>query len=221
MPAPQVDLRRRLQATYSVPGLQLQLTASLGRLNHDHDLLSKWQSEPGLGDILEELYGRLLRAFGSLEAVAGLHVLDIACGSNSSRAPEVFHLRTPSGQQPIESSAGGGYAAIFEPWFCRILETLGAVPVGVDRGDLQGETFETHTLDLGHPGALDALPGGAFDGVQDSRLFGSPEFTAQFPDPADRLAVAVEIVRQEDRLLKPGGVVIHSDARGLINRPSS
>ena len=53
---------------------------------------------------------------------------------------------------------------------------------------------------------LNFLPDASFDGVQDSRLFGSPEFTAQFPDSSGRLAVAQELVRQERRLLKPGGV---------------
>jgi hypothetical protein len=47
-------------------------------------------------------------------------------------------------------------------------------------------------------------------------LFGSPEFTAQFPRSADRLQVAREIRRQERRLLKPGGILIHSDALDLV-----
>jgi len=56
----------------------------------------------------------------------------------------------------------------------------------------------------------------SFDGIQDSRLFGSPEFTAQFPNQADRLKVAQEIRRQEKRLLKTNGIVIHSDADALL-----
>jgi hypothetical protein len=107
---------------------------------------------------------------------------------------------------------------VFEPWFPRILLTLGAEPVGVDRGDLSGERFEAYNLDLGQPGALDFLPANSFDAVQDSRLFGSPEFRAQFPKAEDRLAVAREIVKQEVRLLKQEGKVIHSDARDLIRR---
>ena len=63
---------------------------------------------------------------------------------------------------------------------------------------------------------LDFLPAHSFDAVQDSRLFGSPEFTAQFPDHADRLQVAQEIRRQERRVLKPDGIVIHSDAGELL-----
>jgi hypothetical protein len=67
---------------------------------------------------------------------------------------------------------------------------LGAYPVGVDFGNLEGEAFEHYRVDLGQKGALDFLPSHSFDAVQDSRLFGSPEFTAQFPEPADRLKVA-------------------------------
>jgi hypothetical protein len=89
---------------------------------------------------------------------------------------------------------------------------LGAIPVGIDFGDLEHEDFEHYRVDIGKTGALDFLPNQSFDAVQDSRLFGSSEFTAQFPNPADRLKVAQEIRRQEQRLLKADGIVIHSDA---------
>jgi hypothetical protein len=67
---------------------------------------------------------------------------------------------------------------------------------------------------------LDFLPDHSFDAVQDSRLFGSPEFTAQFPNQADRLKIAQEIKWQEQRLLKANGIVIHSDAEGLLRDKS-
>jgi hypothetical protein len=76
--------------------------------------------------------------------------------------------------------------------------------------------FVHYQVDLGEPGALDFLPDHSFDGIQDSRLFGSPEFTVEFPNQADRLKVAQEIVRQERRLLKPNGIMIHSDAMQLV-----
>ncbi len=211
-----VELSRRIKALATEPRDRDRLAASLTDLDRSQHVLAKWAAEPGLADIVEELYGRLLAAFEELSEIEGMHVLDIACGSNSSRAPEEFHLRTARGRRPITSPTGDRFAAVFEPWFCRILQTLGAQPVGVDRGDLSGETFEAHRLDLGQPGALDVFPSRSFDAVQDSRLFGSPEFRAQFPNADDRLAVAKEIVRQENRLLKSGGVVIHSDARALM-----
>jgi hypothetical protein len=109
-----------------------------------------------------------------------------------------------------------GYTAQFEPWFCRILFELGANPVGVDFGDLESEIFVHYRVDLGKIGGLDFLPDHSFDAVQDSRLFGSPEFTAQFPNQADRLKIAQEIKQQEQRLLKANGIVIHSDANALL-----
>jgi hypothetical protein len=81
---------------------------------------------------------------------------------------------------------------------------------------LEGETFTHYHVDLGRLGALDFLPSHSFDAIQDSRLFGSPEFTAQFPNRTDRLSVAREIVTQEARLLRPGGLIIHSDAAALL-----
>lgn len=212
------ELRHRIQALSRDPHDQDLLAASLDDLDRSHSLIPKREAEPALADILEELYARLLTAYTSLKSVEGLRILDIACGSSSSRAPHQFHLRSAKGRRPISSSAGNKYATIFEPWFPRILLTLGAEPVGVDRGDLSGERFEAHNVDLGQPGALDFLPSDSFDAVQDSRLFGSPEFRAQFPEAEDRLAVAHEIVEQEVRVLKQNGKVIHSDARQLIGR---
>jgi len=66
-------------------------------------------------------------------------------------------------------------------------------------------------VDLGRAGALDFLPAASFDGVQDSRLFGSPEFRKVYPRRRDHERVKAEIARQERRVLRPGGVLIHSD----------
>lgn len=100
---------------------------------------------------------------------------------------------------------------MFEPWFARLLLELGAEPVALDAGDLEGERFEHHRVDLGRPGALDFFPDGSFDGVQDSRLFGSPEFRKAYPRRRDHERVRTEIARQERRVLKRRGVLIHSD----------
>jgi hypothetical protein len=154
----------------------------------------KAEREPGLSAILDEFVDRLRRAFGSLDRVRGKRILDLASGSNSSRSPDT-----------------GQRTALFEPWFCRLLLELGAEPVAIDAGDLEGEGFEHHRADLGAPGALDFLPDASFDGVQDSRLFGSPEFRAAHPGRRDHQRVKAELRRQERRLLRPGGVIVHSD----------
>ena len=194
------------------------LAAVVDALDRSYGLSGKITQEPGLKEIILQLFSRLIRSYKSLAAVSGQRILDIACGSNTSRAPESVLVRSLFGERQIQVPHPEGYSAQFEPWFCRILLELHAEPVGVDRGDLKGERFEYHNLDLGEPGALNIFPAESFDAVQDSRLFGSPEFVAQFPDPADRVRIAEEIWGQEQRLLKPGGLVIHSDAARLLNK---
>ena len=167
---------------------------AVDQLNDHYELRRKIAREPELASILEEFIGRLERAFGSLEGVRGKRILDIASGSNSSRSPDT-----------------GKRTALFEPWFARLLLELGAEPVALDSGDLEGERFEHHRVDLGRPGAMDFLPAASFDGVQDSRLFGSPEFRKAYPRKRDHERVKSEIARQERRVLKPNGVLIHTD----------
>ncbi len=215
------------------------IATTIAALDARYDLSRKMAKEPGVEEILKQLMGRLESAFGSLSTVKGKRILDIACGSNTSKAPSSIDIDTPFGEKRISTAdtcthshsatlrglacvgavrCTEGYTAQFEPWFCRVLLQLDAHPVGIDFGNLEGEAFEHYRVDLGQKGALDFLPDHSFDAVQDSRLFGSPEFTAQFPDPADRLKVAAEIRRQERRLLKAGGRVIHSDAEELTGR---
>lgn len=191
------------------------IATTIAALDARYDLSRKMAKEPGVEEIIKQLLGRLVNAFGSMSSVKEKRILDIACGSNSSTAPASIDIDTPFGEKRISIADTAGYTAQFEPWFCRLLSQLGAHPVGIDFGNLEGEAFEHHQVDLGQTGALDFLPSHSFDAVQDSRLFGSPEFTAQFPDSVDRLKVAAEIRRQELRLLKPGGRVIHSDAEEL------
>jgi hypothetical protein len=193
----------------------LLISKTLQALNTRYDLNRKMEKEPGVEEIITQMVGRLAKSFGRLSNIQGRRILDIACGSNTSKAPASLYINTPFGEMTM-GRAGKGYTALFEPWFCRILFELGAAPVGVDFGDLERELFTHYRVDLGKLGALDFLPDHSFDAVQDSRLFGSPEFTSQFPNQADRFKVAQEIRRQEERLLKPDGLVIHSDAMALL-----
>ncbi len=184
-------------------------------LDDRYDLSRKMAREPGVEEIIEQMLGRLADSYEHLSVLQNKKILDIACGSNSSKLPAALYVNTPFGEMALARQSKG-YTALFEPWFCRILLELGAIPVGVDFGDLEQESFTHYRVDLGKEGTLDFLPEHSFDGIQDSRLFGSPEFTAQFPDPADRLKVAREIRRQEKRLLKIDGIMIHSDAAALV-----
>ena len=194
---------------------RILLENTIRALDARYDLIGKIAKERGVEAIIQQMFGRLANSFGGLSNIQGKRILDIACGSSTSKAPPSLHIDTPFGDMTI-GRASQGYTAQFEPWFCRILFELGADPVGIDFGDLDGELFTRYQVDLGKIGALDFLPDRSFDAVQDSRLFGSPEFTAQFPIQADRLKIAQEIKQQEQRLLKADGMIIHSDAEALL-----
>jgi hypothetical protein len=210
------ELVTALNSLSSSPEERDLVTCTLKTLDDRYALSQKIAREPGLEEIIKQLASRIYQAYGTFAGLKGRRIVDIACGSNSSRAPSFIFVDTPFGEQRISIPAKVGYTAQFEPWFCRMLLELGAGPVGIDMGNLDGETFEHYNVDLGQPGALDFLPDRSFDAVHDSRLFGSPEFTTQFPNQKDRLKIAEEIWKQEQRLLKPGGIVIHSDAANLV-----
>ncbi len=191
------------------------LAKTIDALNTRYDLTEKMSKESGVEEIIKQMLGRLANSFTRLSNIRDKKILDIACGSNTSKAPSALFINTPFGKKTI-GRRSKGYTAQFEPWFCRILFELSAEPVGIDFGDLESELFVHYRVDLGKMGALDFLPDHSFDAVQDSRLFGSPEFTAQLPNQTDRLKIAKEIKQQEQRLLKANGFVIHSDADALL-----
>ena len=211
----QDELINSLNRLWKDPRDHSRISQTIQFLNSQYDLDTKIAKESGVIEIIEQMIGRLAASFGNTKNIENKIILDIACGSNTSKAPAAVHLKTPFGRVTL-GGASKGYTALFEPWFCRMLLDLGAVPVGVDFGDLEQESFRHYRVDLGIPGALDFLADNSFDAVQDSRLFGSPEFTAQFPHQADRLKVAQEIQRQENRILKTGGIIIHSDAAAML-----
>jgi hypothetical protein len=211
----QYELTAKLASAWEAEDDHGRLANMIHSLDVRYGLTRKVTKDRGVEEVVAQMIGRLSKAFRRLSEIEGKAILDIPCGSNTSRAPAALSFHTPLGQVKIGRPTRG-YAAQFEPWFCRILTEIGARPFGVDLGDLEDETFIHYHVDLGKQGALDFLPSRSFDAVQDSRLFGSPEFTAQFPDQANRLKVAREIIRQEQRLLKPGGIVIHSDAAVLL-----
>jgi hypothetical protein len=205
----------RLASAWQAESDRPRLTRMLHELDVRYDLASKAANQRGVAEVVSQMIGRLSDSFERLSEIEGKVILDIACGSTTSRAPALLYLDTPFGSARLGKKSRE-YAAQFEPWFCRMLLELGTNPVGVDFGDLDDEAFTHYHVDLGQAGALDFLPSLSFDAVQDSRLFGSPEFTAQFPDQVDRLKVAQEIRRQERRLLKADGFIIHSDAAAIL-----
>ena len=210
-------LSTRLGRLWENVGDRDQIEGLVAALDARYQLGKKLAREEGVQDILEQMVGRIARAFERISNVHGKRILDIASGSNTSLAPSSLYVNAPLGERRIGPEMKG-YTALFEPWFCRILVEMSANPVGVDMGDLEGEVFEHYHVDLRQLGALNFFPARSFDAVQDSRLFGSPEFSVQFPNPNDRLRLAAEIWRQEQRVLKTGVLIIHSDARELLGR---
>jgi hypothetical protein len=196
---------------------QVLIAATLKALDDKYELSLKISQQAGLKEIIQQLMGRIYQVYGSFASLKEKRILDIASGSNTSKAPSSVFINTQFSEQQITISSSEGYSALFEPWFCRILLELGADPVGIDLGDLDRESFEHYYVDLGQPGALNFLPDHSFDAVQDSRLFGSPEFIARYPERANRLKIAAEIRTQELRLLKATGIIIHSDAASILH----
>jgi hypothetical protein len=194
---------------------RILVASAIQALDTRYGLNNKIVNESGVEDVVKQMFGRLANAFGSLSNMRGKIILDIACGSNTSKAPAMAYINTPFGEMTVGRTKDG-YSAMFEPWFCRILFELGADAVGIDFGDLEGELFTHYRVDLGQIGVLNFLPDRSFDAVQDSRLFGSPEFTAQFQNRSDHIKIAQEIRHQERRVLKAEGIVIHSDAEALL-----
>ena len=192
------------------------IAKAMAAMERQFAISEKAAREPETVEVFEQLFKRALGAFDTPSLLRDKRILDIACGSHTSRAPSWRSPRSIRNGWRAVSPTPDGYTALFEPWFCRILSAMDARPVGIDIGDLGEEAFEHYQADLGRTGALDVLPSHSFDAVHDSRLFGSPEFTTRFPVREDALIIAREIVTQERRLLNNGGIVIHSDAYRLI-----
>jgi len=205
----------KLSRLWKDEGERALVASAIHGLDNRYELNKKIVNEPGVEEIVVQMFGRLANSFVSLSNIRGKTILDIACGSSTSKLPASLYIDTPFGEMTL-GRAKNGYTAQFEPWFCRILYELGTNAVGIDFGDNERELFTHFRVDLGQLSALSFLPDHSFDAVQDSRLFGSPEFTDQFPHPADRMKVAQEIKQQEQRLLKTDGIVIHSDAQALL-----
>lgn len=119
--------------------------------------------------------------------IANQRIADLGCGSTGG----------------TEDAAEFGYW--FHPWLCRTLFELGAKPIGVDVGKLDGEKFEAMQTDLLQPGALDSIPDDSVDVVHTRALFSSP----QLHEEEDGQLMRV-LEPQIIRVLKPNGVFVYS-----------
>ena len=146
---------------------------------------------------------KLSKKFGGLDNVKGKRIIDLGCGSVSGTV-ETDNFNELDRQDGIEPTRS------FEPWLCRALVELGANPVGIDVGNLDGEEFENYRIDLSKPGALDFLPDKSFDGAN-MRLFLTSPHLEQMANKKKRDDIGKEMDRQIKRLLKDDGKLIETD----------
>ena len=74
------------------------VTNILRTLDTRYNLNRKIRKEPGVEDIVTQMFGRLANSFEKLSAIRNKKILDIACGSNTSKAPTSLFIDTPFGQ---------------------------------------------------------------------------------------------------------------------------
>ena len=67
-------------------------------------LSGKMANEPGVAKILEQMIGRLANSFKKISDIRNKKILDIACGSNTSRLPASLYINTPFGERSFGSS---------------------------------------------------------------------------------------------------------------------
>ncbi|MBP7058301.1 hypothetical protein KBB06_03125 [Candidatus Gracilibacteria bacterium] len=84
-------------------------------------------------------------------------IVDLGCGNNGGTAENA------------------DFDSRYQPWFCRILQELGAKPIGIDMGNLDGEPFEHFQEDLAAESPLKTLPPQYADAVFADDFYHSPQ----------------------------------------------
>ena len=102
---------------------QLVIEKTIQALDARYNLKRKMGNEPGVVDIIKQMVGRLANSYPRLSDLQNKRILDIACGSNTSKLPASLYVNTPFGEIAF-GRANKDYTALFEPWFCRILFEL-------------------------------------------------------------------------------------------------
>ena len=90
------QLIANLSRSWKDPRDQILLAGMIRALDTRYSLSRKMASERGVEGILAQMLGRLANSFGRLSVVQGKRILDIACGSNTSKAPASLYINTPS-----------------------------------------------------------------------------------------------------------------------------
>ena len=77
------------------------ITKAIQTLDARYDLNKKMVDEPGVEEIIVQMFGRLANSYKTLSDIQGKKILDIACGSNTSKAPASLYVNTPFGEKTI------------------------------------------------------------------------------------------------------------------------
>jgi len=92
---------------------RILITKTIQALIARNNLSPKMTAEPEVEGIIEQMASRLENSYPKLTELQGKRVLDIACGSNSSKLPASFFLNTLFNGRLLR--ANRGYTALFEP----------------------------------------------------------------------------------------------------------
>lgn len=153
-----------------------------------HRDLSDEQSAPARKRVLEHIHF-LRAAFPDLEDVKGKRVLDIACGSRTYPDNRDY---------------------VYEPWMCRLLLRLGALPVGIDLFAQKGERFRSRQRDLLEPGALAGVKSSFFDAYYVCAFPTRKAVAAMHAGSRSWPDVRTELLSHLTRCLKPDGRIIRT-----------
>ena len=132
-----------------------------GQFGFDDFFLFEREREKLIGKLallLEKLPGRNLK---------NKVIIDLGCGYIGGRD------KTPEAKETTETEDPAEKDCRNHPWFCRILYILGARPIGIDIGNMEGEEFQHHRLDLLEDNALRDFPAESADAVIADELFHS------------------------------------------------
>lgn len=130
---------------------------------------------------------QLRASFPNIHEVRGKRILDIACGSRNYQDDTLKR---------------------YEPWMCRLLHHLGAIPVGVDLAPQRDENFESHVADLTVPNALRFLDPHSFDAAYIS-AFPTRKAIRHLDSKGLKWSdMREDILSHMRRSLKPGGIII-------------
>jgi hypothetical protein len=145
-------------------------------------------------EVISSTIGRVYYASG--DNLENKSILDLGCGSNSDN--------------PIMSydnylNVGHFGERTFEPWLCRSLSILGANPIGVDCGSLDGERFEHYCLNLLSKKSLNFIPDNSIDIAHSRLLYSSPQLGIM---GGNEEKIKEVLIPQLERIVKPEGIYL-------------